>query len=130
MPERTLQRIIKRAAERGFDPANSQNWLEEWFLDAFRPGRPSKQSGGTVNEFNRMVRLDRYAREKTRDEIAPDLGKLGMNASPTTIRRMLKASGNRKTKSTWLSPKMKQARLEWYLERERERERERALDSG
>ena len=94
MPERTLQRIMKRAAERGFDPANSQNWLDEWFLDASRPGRPSKQSGGIVNQVNRMIRLDRYAREKTCDEIAADLGKLGMKASPTTIRRMPKASGN------------------------------------
>jgi len=121
MSERTLQQIIKRAAERGCDPANSQNWLDEWFLDAFRPGRPSKQaSGGIVNQVNRMIRLDRYAREKTFDEIAADLGKLGMKASPTTVWRMLKASGNQRTNATFkpgLTPKMKQARPEWCLER-------------
>ena len=68
-----------------------------------------------------MIRLNRYARGKICDEIAADLGKLGMKASPTTVWRILKASGNRKTKAPFkpgLSPKMKQARLEWCLERQ------------
>jgi len=68
-----------------------------------------------------MIHLDRYAREKTRDEITADLGKLGMKALPTTIRRMSKASGNQKTEATFkpgLPPDMKQARLERCLERQ------------
>jgi len=94
MNDRTLQRVIKRAMERGFDPESSHNWRDEWFEDAIRPGRPSKQTISASNEVNRMIRLDRYARGKSSDQIAADLAKIGIKASPTTIWRMLRNSGN------------------------------------
>lgn len=120
LSERAVQKLIARAQERGFDPACTTNWLDEWFEDAPRSGRPSKQTEEVKNEVNKLIRFDRYAREKSCEEITADLKSLGFQVAPMTVWRMLKATGNRKTKPTskpGLSEEAKKARLAWCLDK-------------
>jgi hypothetical protein len=65
------------------------------------------------------VRLDRYGREKSCADLAGELSEIGINISATTIWRILKNAGLRKTKPTrkpGLTKKMKADRLAWCLE--------------
>ena len=119
--ERTLRRIINRAKERGLDPTiRPARWKNEWFIDAPRCGRPSKKEG-VLSELTRQVTLDRYAREKSCQELASDLTKAGLPCSPMTVWRTLRNAGFRKTKPTrkpGLSAKAKVERLAWCREHE------------
>jgi transposase len=96
----TLRRIINRAIERGLDPKERPTrWKDDWFEDAPRSGRPSKKEA-ILSGLEQSVTLDRYAREKSCQELATDLTKAGLPCSPMTIWRTLRAAGFRKTKPT------------------------------
>ncbi|KAJ5167362.1 uncharacterized protein N7482_006143 [Penicillium canariense] len=63
--------------------------------------------------------LNRYGREKSCADLAGELSKEGIIISATTIWRILKNAGLRKTKPTrkpGLTKKMKADRLAWCLE--------------
>ncbi len=119
---RQVNRIYARVIERGFDPNHRPFELQdEWLQDAPRSGRPSKQTEETSQEIIKRVRLDRYGREKTSADLAGDLSSLGINISATTVWRILRRAGFRKTKPTrkpGLTKQMKKDRLEWCLARQ------------
>jgi hypothetical protein len=115
IPVRTIDAIYSRAIERGFEPnANPLQIRDEYLQDAPRSGRPSKQTDQTKELIITQVRRDRYGREKTCADIAGELSQQGIEISATTVWRVLRADGFRKTKPTrkpGLTPKMKADRL-------------------
>ena len=90
----------------------------QYVEDKPRSGRPTKQNPSTVSIILSKVRLDRYGREKTCADLAGDLSELGINISGTTIYRVLRNAGFRKTKLTrkpGLTKKIRAERLAWCL---------------
>jgi transposase len=62
------------------------------------------------------VRRDRFGREKSCADLARDLSQEGINISATTVWRVLKKAGFKKTKPTRkprLTQKMREERLQW-----------------
>jgi transposase len=62
--------------------------------------------------------LDHYGREKIYNDIAIEMKKEGLDVSATTVWRILKEAGFRKTKPTrkpGLTAVMKKERLKWCL---------------
>jgi transposase len=116
---RQVNRIYARAIERGFKPNQSPIVLrDEWLEDAPRSGRPTKQTPDTTARTVAKVQADRYGREKSCADIAGELSTEGIDISATTIRRILKKAGYRKTKPTrkpGLTKKMMHDRLQWCL---------------
>jgi transposase len=105
LSDRTVASIIKRAVERGFDPARTDGWQDEWFEDAPRSGRPSKQSDEARQVVEQLLRLERddggggggggggERKKKTYTDVAAELAEHhGINVSATTVWRMIKAS--------------------------------------
>jgi transposase len=119
--KRTINSIYARAIERGFDPAVRPMRLENKHIeDAKRSGRPSKQQQAFEKVVN-LVRRDRYGREKTCADIAGDLSQDGLEISASTVWRVLRKAGYKKTKPTrkpGLTKKMKDERLAWCKEHE------------
>jgi hypothetical protein len=73
-------------------------------------GRPCKQESIQEAAIEK-VRCDRYGREKSCADIAGDLSLQGHDVSSTTVWRVLKAAGYKKTKPTrkpGLTKKMRQ----------------------
>lgn len=119
---RTIDRIYARAIDAGFDPAAKPLTICDAYLaDKPRSGRPTKQDEETKIEVVRLVRVDRYGREKTCADLAGDLSShFGREISETTVGRMLRDAGFRKTKPTrkpGLTARMRKERLDWCLER-------------
>jgi transposase len=119
--KRTINSIYARAIERGFDPAVRPLKLENKHVeDAPRTGRPSKQQQAFEKVVN-LVRRDRYGREKTCADIAGDLSQDGLDISASTVWRVLRKAGYKKTKPTrkpGLTKKMRNERLAWCREHE------------
>jgi transposase len=117
--KRTLNKIYARAIERGFDPAERPlNLRDEHIQDAPRSGRPSKQTKDTTSAVVLTVRRDRYGREKSCADIAGMLREKGIEVSASTVYRILKKAGFRKTKPTrkpGLTKQMREDRLRWCL---------------
>jgi transposase len=118
--KRTINSIYARAIERGFDPAIRPMKLENKHIeDAVRSGRPSKQQEASEKVVS-LVRKDRYGREKSCADIAGDLSRQdGLDISATTVWRVLRKAGFKKTKPTrkpGLTKKMRAERLAWCLE--------------
>jgi transposase len=98
--KRTINSIYARAIERGFDPAARPIKLENKYIeDAPRSGRPSKQQQAFEKVVS-LVRSDRYGREKTCADIAGDLSQDGLDISASTVWRVLRKAGYKKTKPT------------------------------
>jgi Transposase len=118
---RTIDRIYATAVDRGFDPAVRPLVIRDEFVaDKKRTGRPSKRT--SVEELIiSMVRRDRYGREKSCADIAGEISEKGVQVSATTVWRMLRKNGFRKTKPTrkpGLTQKMRSERLKWCLDRQ------------
>ncbi|KAH6879868.1 Transposase-domain-containing protein, partial [Thelonectria olida] len=117
---RTINSIYVRAIERGLDPNHRPLTLrDEYLRDADRAGRPKKQTDERRDEVIAKVRRDRYGREKSCADIAGELCSSGFEISATTVWRILRKAGFRKTKPTrkpGLTKKMRQARLSWCLQ--------------
>jgi transposase len=94
IPPRTLQLIYTRAIKRGLDPSKSTTILSIYIDDAPRSGRPTKQTVELINNVISKVRQDRFGREKSCAQIAGEVG----GVSSTTVWRILRAAGFRKTK--------------------------------
>lgn len=116
---RQINRIYARAIERGFEPNHRPFILrDEWLEDAPRSGRPSKQTPEAIEKIVNQVRHDRYGREKTAADLAGTLSLEGIDISATTVLRILKLAGFKKTKPTrkpGLTKKMMAERLQWCL---------------
>ncbi|OKP14389.1 hypothetical protein PENSUB_14168 [Penicillium subrubescens] len=109
----SVNRIYAKAIKRGFDPHRTVV-DNEFVEDKPRSGKPTKQDPSTIDIILSKVRLDRYGREKTCADLASDLSKLEINISASTVRRILKKAGFRKTKPTrkpGLTKKMRAERL-------------------
>ena len=120
LPAYQVNRIYARACQRGFDPNQIPLVIkDEWLEDAPRTGRPTKQTPTNIDLILSKVRRDRYGREKTVADLAGDLSQLGIDISASTVHRILRKAGFRKTKPTrkpGLTKKMKEDRLRWCLE--------------
>jgi transposase len=116
----SVNRIYAEAVKRGFDLHRTM--VDNQYVENKpRSGRPTKQDPSTVDIILLKVRLDRYGREKTCADLAGDLSKLRINISGTTIYRVLKNAGFRKTKPTrkpGLTKKMRAKHLAWCLAHE------------
>ncbi|KAK7190291.1 hypothetical protein PSPO01_04012 [Paraphaeosphaeria sporulosa] len=119
IPIRSIRSIYSRAIERGFDPDERPLQVQNSYLeDAPRSGRPTKQPNISESVIN-SVRTDRYGREKSYADLAGDLSQKGVNVSSTTVWRVLKIAGFKKTKPTrkpGLTKKMRAERLNWCLQ--------------
>jgi transposase len=111
---RTLNLLYQKAILRGLEPSEDAKLLDIHVQDAVRSGRPKKQTD-IKEEVLSKVRTDRYGREKTCTQIAAEVG----GVSDTTVWRILRASGLKKTKPTrkpGLTEAMKKARLQFALD--------------
>jgi transposase len=119
---RQVNRIYSRAIERGFDPDMRPLTIrDDWLCDAPRSGRPRTATEALKDELVTKVSRDRYAREKSCAELAGDLTNSGFPTSATTVWRVLKKAGYRKTKPTrkpGLTASMRKQRLDWCLAHE------------
>lgn len=115
----TINSIYTRAIKRGFDPAERPiKLLNKYLEDAPRSGRPSQQQQAFEKVVD-LVRRDRYGREKSCADIAGELSQNGLDISASTVWRVLKKAGYKKTKPTrkpGLTKKMRKERLEWCLQ--------------
>jgi transposase len=110
-----LNSLYQKAISRGLDPSEDAKLLNIHVQDAAHSGRPKKQIDTIKEEVLCKVRSDRYGREKTCSQIAIEVGGI----SDTTVWRILRASGLRKTKPTrkpGLTEEMKKARLRFALD--------------
>jgi transposase len=99
----------------GLDPCEDAKLLDIYVQDAARSGRPKKQTDIIKEEVLSKVRTDQYGREKTCTQIAAEVG----GVSDTTVWRILRASGLKKTKPTrkpGLTEVMKKAHLQFALD--------------
>lgn len=115
---RTINSIYARAIERGFEPNAPLRIDDRFLVDAPRSGRPRKEVAETLIQ---KVRRDRYGREKSCADLAGDLSQEGINISATTVWRVLKKAGFKKTKPTrkpGLTQKMRAERLQWCKDHE------------
>jgi transposase len=118
IPKRTINSVFARAIKRGFDPCQRPIQLkDEYLVDGMRSGRPSKQKEFAESVID-TVRTDRYGREKSCADIAGALSQSGLDILATTVWRVLRQAGYKKTKPTrkpGLTKKMRQDRLKWCL---------------
>jgi len=116
---RTIDSIYARAIKRGFDPLKRPLEIRpKWVEDTPRSGRLLKQTV-VADQVTKIVRLDRYSREKSCTDITGTLSQQGFDISATSIWRILRTAGFKKTKPTrkpGLTKKMKKDRLNWCLE--------------
>jgi transposase len=115
IPTETVKTIYKRAIERGFDPSQRPfTLIDAYVADASRSGRPRKHTPELETIVLAKVRRHRYGREKTCAEIASEL----LDISATTVWRVLRGAGLKKTKPTrkpGLTDRMRTDRLNWCL---------------
>lgn len=112
--ERTLYRIKKTAAERGFRPEEDPRILEAYVEDAERCGRPQTITEAIQAKLLAGVREDRNGREKSSEVLAYEVG-----ISRRSALRILKAHGLTNVKPTrkpGLTVAMRLARLKFALE--------------
>lgn len=119
LPVRSINRIYARAVEAGFEPNDKALViLPDHVIDKPRSGRPKKQTAAAIDAVTSKVSRDRYGREKNCADIAGDLTREGIRVSATTVWRILRTAGYRKTKPTrkpGLTARMKAERLAWCL---------------
>lgn len=119
LPIRTINSIYAKAIKRGFEPNEVPlHLINEYLEDAPRSGRPTKQTAEAKDLVIAQVSRDRFGREKTAADIAGELSLQGLEISTSTIIRILKAAGYKKTKPTrkpGLTAQMRKERLEWCL---------------
>lgn len=118
---RTITNIFNRACDAGFDPTARPLILkDDWLRDKPRSGRPTKQVAETQEKLQSLVRHDRYGRERTCTDFSASLASHGIDISASTVFRILKKAGFRKTKPTrkpGLTIRMRKERLQWCLDR-------------
>ncbi|CAG7566038.1 unnamed protein product [Fusarium equiseti] len=101
LSERTINSIYAKAIRRGFEPNESPLRIADEFLqDAARPGRPPKRTTENQDLVITKVSKYRFGREKTAADIAGELSSQGIEISASTVKRILKSAGYRKTKPT------------------------------
>lgn len=113
---RQIQYLYAHALERGYNPAVSKVLKDEYFVDAPRAGRPKKATKEATLELLANVRKTRATRALTLIGLARIQSQ---KVSYMTIHRILRASGFKKvnpTRKPGLTPKMKEARLAFYLQ--------------
>lgn len=120
LSKRLVNNIYAKAVKQGFDPnRNPISLHDEMLQNKPRSGRPSKQTPEAQEALISFVRRDRYGREKTCSDLAGALNDRGIDISASTVHRILRKAGFRKTKPTrkpGLTKEMRAARLAWCLE--------------
>ncbi|KAH9872761.1 hypothetical protein J1614_005155 [Plenodomus biglobosus] len=118
---RTIDRVYSRAIAAGFEPnVLPLKLLPKHVEDAPRSGRPVKeQTKDTKDQMMQQVRRHTHARDKTCADVAGGLSFGGIEILATTIWRVLREAGSKKTKptrKTGLTREMKKQRLRWALD--------------
>ena len=110
--KRTINSIYARAIKRGFNPALRPIKLENKHVkDASRSRRPLKQQEAFEKVVS-LVRRDQYSREKTCADIASNLSQDSLDISASTVWRVFRKAGYKKTKPTRKPGLTKQMRKE------------------
>ncbi|KAG7423456.1 hypothetical protein Forpi1262_v015371 [Fusarium oxysporum f. sp. raphani] len=119
IPRRTIDSIYARAIKNGFEPNERPlRIINAWLEDRPRSGRPSKCTAENQELIIAKVSRDRFGREKTAADIAGDLSSQGIEISKTTVKKILKEAGYKKTKPTrkpGLTVAMRKERLNWCI---------------
>jgi hypothetical protein len=117
-----VNRIYSVALERGFNPSASNFAIKDEYIEnSPRTGRPSKQTDDVIRSVTTQIETDRFGREKNCADIAGELEALGVDISRSTVWRILRTHGYKKTKPTrkpGLSKPMRTARLRFAREHE------------
>ncbi|KAF7574255.1 hypothetical protein PtrM4_058780 [Pyrenophora tritici-repentis] len=117
---RTVNRIYSRAIAAGFEPnVLPLKILPHHVQDAPRSGRPTRQTEEVKEEIIQHVRRDKYGREKSCADVAGALSLKGVNILDTTVWRVLREAGYKKTKPTrkpGLTQQMRNDRLRWAID--------------
>ena len=92
----TIYHIKRITYKRGYDPAVSRVFKDEYFIDAPRSGRPKVTTEKIEEEILTMVCSSHSGREKTSQELGFATGISSMSAW-----RVLRSHGLRKWKPTW-----------------------------
>lgn len=111
---RTINKIIQRATERGYDPLVSPYIEKHHIIDATRSGRPKTISEATKQGVIDSVTKDRCGREKSTEYLAYEAG-----ISESSVLRILNSSFFKKCKPTWkpgLTDEMKHKRISFALQ--------------
>lgn len=88
MPERSAQRLKKKAYERGFRPEEDPRILEAYVEDGKKSGRPKTITEAVEQRLLANVREDRSGREKSSEVLAYEV-----NISRASALRILKKHG-------------------------------------
>ncbi|KAF4414769.1 hypothetical protein FACUT_13982 [Fusarium acutatum] len=119
IPRRTVDSIYAKAIKRGFEPNERPlRILNSLVEDGQRSGRPSKCTEENRDLIIAKVSTDRFGREKTAADIAGELSSQGIEISKSTVKKILKAAGYKKTKPTrkpGLTAAMRKERLNWCI---------------
>ena len=110
-----LNLLYQKAISCSLNPSEDAKLLDIHVQDAAHSGWPKKQTDTIKEEILSKVRTDRYGREKTCTQIAAEVGGI----PDTTVWRILRASGLKKTKPTCkpeFTEAMKKACLQFALD--------------
>ena len=110
---RSLQYLIKKALNRGWNPTTNPLIIDGYVIDAPHPGKKTKCTREFEQQILKKVTSNRYSREKSCAYITAEYG-----YSTQTIWRVLRRHGYRKTKPTrkpGLTPAIKEARYQFAL---------------
>lgn len=114
LPLRTIQTMIRRARDRGFDPRISKRVRMEFVEDAKRSGRPKEITPEKDNAIIQSVSKDRAGREKSSEILAYEAG-----ISHSSVLWILKRHGFVIAKPSWkpgLTEAAKAKRLKFCLD--------------
>lgn len=113
IPEKTSRRILKKAEQRGYHPAEDPRILEHHVEDGARSGRPKEISDAVEKHLLDLVIEDRNGREKSSEVLAYESG-----ISTSSTLRILHKNGFGSVKPTrkpGLNREQRKARLEFCL---------------
>ncbi|CAE7020995.1 hypothetical protein PTT_10966 [Pyrenophora teres f. teres 0-1] len=117
---RTVDRVYSRAIAAGFEPnVLPLKILPHHVEDAPRSGRPAKQTEEVKEQIFQQVPRDRHGREKTCADVTGGLSLKGVEISASTVWRVLREAGYKKTKpmrKPGLTQEMRSARLKWAID--------------
>lgn len=65
VPQRTIQDLIKKAKDRGYNPAESLRVKKEYFEDSKRSGRPKENTPGTEGSATQSDTEDQAGHESS-----------------------------------------------------------------
>jgi transposase len=103
VPLRSIQKMIQRVKDRGFNPGSCERVRMEYAEDAKRSGRPKEITPEKENAIIQSITKDRNGREKSLEILAYEAG-----ISHSSVLRILKRNGFIVAKPSW-KPRLTEA---------------------